>query len=180
VHIDGPIIAFYIISIVILACAIMLLNFRKVVYMALAIGGVFIGCAAIYILLGAEFVGIAQVLIYAGAITILILFAIMLTNHQGEEAAMPWNLRKVATGVGCVLLAAVLLLTIRSQRWPQTSMDVHLNNGLSNPVAIGVAMFTNYLIPFELISLLLIVGLVGAVILAGQRKEEEPDGDWKS
>lgn len=151
----------------------MMLSFRKVVYMALAIGGTFIGCAGIYILLGAEFVGIAQVLIYAGAITILILFAIMLTNHEATEPPMRWDIKTVLKALGCLLLGITLILVIRSTTWPMTSATVDLNHGKSNAVAIGLSMFQTYAIPFEIISLLLIVALVGAVILAKDRKEED-------
>jgi len=170
---NGSTIAFYIISLAILACAVMLLNFRKVVYMALAIGGVFIGCSAIYMLLGAEFVGIAQILIYAGAITILILFAIMLTNHEAIESPDTWNLKRIVTAVGAALLGIVLLLTIRSTHWPVPDAKVNVNGSNSNAVAIGIGLFRAYTIPFEIVSLLLIVALVGAVILAQERKEEE-------
>ena len=166
-------IAFYIISLIILACAMMLLSFRKVIYMALAIGGVFIGCAAVYMLLGAEFVGIAQILIYAGAITILMMFAIMLTNHEATEPVMKWTPRNIISAVSAILLGAVLLLALRFTTWPQMDATTNVNAGLANPVAIGVTLFKTYTIPFELVSLLLIVGLVGAVILAHDRKEED-------
>lgn len=169
---NGPLIAFYVIALAILMCSVLMLSFRKVIYMALSIGGIFVGCAAIYILLGAEFIGVAQILIYAGAITILIMFAIMLTNHEATEPVAKWTLRNIASAVGAGLLAIVLLLVIRSTSWPTQGTE-DLNNGLSNPVAIGVTMFKQYAIPFEIVSLLLIVGLVGAVILAQDRKEEE-------
>lgn len=169
----GSTIAFYVISLAILACAVMLLNFRKVVYMALAIGGVFIGCSAIYMLLGAEFVGIAQILIYAGAITILILFAIMLTNHEAIEPLEGWNVKRVVTALGTCLLGGVLLLSIRSTHWPTPDPTIDVNGGNPNPIAIGIGLFRVYTIPFEIVSLLLIVALVGAVILAQERKEEE-------
>lgn len=169
---NGPLVAFYVIAMAILVCSVLMLSFRKVIYMALTIGGIFIGCAALYILLGAEFVGVAQILIYAGAITILILFAIMLTNHEATEPPMQWTFRNVASALGAGLLAILILLVIRSTTWPQTTTQ-DINGGMSNPVAIGVELFKNYAIPFEIISLLLIVGLVGAVILAQERKEEE-------
>jgi NADH-quinone oxidoreductase subunit J len=165
-------IAFFLISLFILACAVMMLSFRKVVYMALAVGGVFIGCAALYILLGAEFVGMAQVLVYAGAITILILFAIMLTNHEAVEPEERWTLRRVAAFAGSFLLGITLLLIIRAQPWPQGDPAVDVNQGLSNPAAIGEVLFRRYVIPFELVSLLLTVALVGAVVLAQRRKED--------
>ncbi|MDQ0189411.1 NADH-quinone oxidoreductase subunit J [Alicyclobacillus cycloheptanicus] len=167
-----PTIAFFLIALAILGCAIMMLSFRKVVYMALSIGGVFIGCSAIYFLLGAEFIGIAQVAIYAGAITILILFAIMLTNHEAMEPPTHWNLRNVGAAVGAILLAATLFFTIRSVSWP-AEQAVDVNQGNSNAVAVGLAIFKQYTVPFELVSLLLIVALVGAVILAQERKEDE-------
>lgn len=168
-----PTIAFFLIALAILGCGILMLSFHKVVYMALTIGGVFIGCSLIYFLLGAEFVGIAQVAIYAGAITILILFTIMLTNHEAVEPLSKPTLRSGAAAVGCVLLAAVLFFTIRSVSWPQASSAVDVNQGNSNPVAIGLVLFKSYAVPFELVSLLLIVALVGAVILAQERKEDE-------
>lgn len=167
-----PIITFYIIALVTLCCGVIMLSVRKVVYMALTLGGVFIGASAIYFLLGAEFVGVAQVLIYAGAITILIMFAIMLTNHEAEEPPFQWTLKNIGAAVGSVLLAVVLLLAIRSTTWPTTS-TADINGGNTNPVAIGLTMFKQYVIPFELVSVLLIVALVGAVILAKERKEEE-------
>jgi NADH-quinone oxidoreductase subunit J len=170
---SGPLVAFFLIALAILGAAISFLTMRKVIYMALALGGVFIGCAAIYILLGAPFVGIAQVLIYAGAITILIMFAIMLTNHEATEPPFRWTARHVASAVFCILLGVVLLLTIRSQAWPEPQATADINGGISNPVAIGLALFKQYVVPFELVSLLLIVALVGAVVLAQTRKEDE-------
>lgn len=168
-------IAFFIISLVVLGFAVMLLTFRKVIYMALAIGGVFIGVSTIYMLLGAEFIGVAQVMIYAGAITILIMFAIMLTNHEAIEPPTKWNARQIFSTIGTILLALTLLAVIRSQVWPTGDPTVNVNGGsnISNVVAIGTMLFRDYTIPFEIVSLLLIVGLVGAVIIAQDRKENE-------
>ncbi|MCL6637325.1 MAG: NADH-quinone oxidoreductase subunit J [Alicyclobacillus sp.] len=172
-YLNGGMVVFYLLSVCILACAVLLINLRKVIYMALALGGIFLGCAAVYFLVGAEFVGVAQLLVYAGAITILIMFAIMLTNHEAMEPALRWTWRQVAAAAAAVLLCAVLLWTIRSTVWPPSPADVDLNQGNSNPVAVGIMLFRDYAVPFELVSLLLIVGLVGAVILARERKEED-------
>lgn len=167
-----PVITFYIIALLTLAASVIMLSVRKVVYMALTIGGVFLGAAALYFLLGADFVGVAQIVIYAGAITILIMFAIMLTNHEAQEPPFEWNLKNIGSAAAAVLLAIVLLLAIRSTTWPAaTTVDV--NGGNTNPVAIGLVLFRQYVIPFELVSILLIVGLVGAVIIAKERKEDE-------
>jgi len=163
-------IAFFLVSLAILACAVALLSARKVIYMAISIGGVFIGCSVIYFLLGAEFVGIAQVLIYAGAITILIMFAIMLTNHESTEPPLKWTARNVASALFSFLLGATLLIVIRSQVWPQGDPNTDINGGVSNTMAIGLTLFKSYVIPFELVSLLLIAALVGAVVLANERE----------
>ncbi|MCL6454640.1 MAG: NADH-quinone oxidoreductase subunit J [Alicyclobacillus sp.] len=171
--ISWPLVIFYVIALLTLCCAVLMLSFRKVIYMALTIGGVFVGCAAVYFLLGADFVGVAQILIYAGAITILIMFAIMLTNHEAAEPPLSWNLKNVASAVGCVLLAVVLLLAVRSTNWPGGGATTDINGGNTNPIVIGLMLFKQYTIPFELVSVLLIVALVGAVILAQDRKEDE-------
>jgi NADH-quinone oxidoreductase subunit J len=171
-HFNGSTITFLVISIVIILCAIMTFSVNRVIYMALSLGGVFVGCAAVYMLLGAEFVGVAQILIYVGAITILIMFAIMLTNHEAVELPLRWGPRHVLSAVGCVLLAALLYLVIRKQVWPnESAAPAALPK--DNTVAIGVELYQHFAIPFELVSLLLIVGLVGAVILAQPRKEDE-------
>jgi len=173
--ITPSLIVFFVISLIILGLAVMLISARKVIYMALALGGVFIGASAIYVMLGAEFVGIAQVMIYAGAITILIMFAIMLTNHEAIEPPVKWNARQVFATLGTGLLAITLLAVIRSQVWPQGDPTVNVNgsNQVSNIAAVGMMLYQQYTIPFELVSLLLIVALVGAVIIAQDRKENE-------
>ncbi|WP_258111044.1 NADH-quinone oxidoreductase subunit J [Alicyclobacillus sp. SP_1] len=168
-HLDT--LVFYLVSLVILVCAVMMLNFRKVIYMVLAMGGVFVGCAVLFLLLGADFVGIAQVMIYAGAITILMMFAIMLTNHEAVEPEARWSLQKAFSAIGAVVLGAVLLLVIRSTHWV-VGDGRHINHGYANPVAIGLDLFREYTIPFELVSLLLLVSLVGAVLIARERKED--------
>lgn len=169
---NGQILGFYLIALFTLCCGVMLLSFRKVIYMALSIGGVFLGCAALYILLGAPFIGVAQILIYAGAITILIMFAIMLTNHEAEEPPFRWSFKNTIATIASVLFALVLLLVIRSTSWPAAT-GASINGGNSNPIAIGLMMFQTYTVPFELVSVLLIVGLVGAIIIARDRKEDE-------
>jgi NADH-quinone oxidoreductase subunit J len=168
---SGQLIAFFIISLLIIASAIAMLNLRKVIYMALAIGGVFIGVAGIYILLDAEFVAFAQVLLYAGAITILMLFAIMLTHHDASVAEYTWNVHTVLSAVGAAGFLGVLMWAIRgigASDWPQSAESAWKGNSVSQ---VAETIYNQYTLPFEFVSVLLIVALVGAVILA--RREEE-------
>ncbi|GAX89618.1 NADH-quinone oxidoreductase subunit J [Effusibacillus lacus] len=170
----GQMIAFILISLLVIGSAVAMLFARKVIYMALLIGGVFIGVAGIYILLDADFVGFAQVLIYAGAITILMLFAIMLTNHGSQEQT-PVNTHSVMAGLAAGGLLALLYWGFNSvdwTNWQQISpKDPVPPWGDSSVKAVGDAVYNVYAIPFELVSVVLIVALVGAIILA--RKGEE-------
>lgn len=169
----GQMIAFILISLVVIGSAVAMLFTRQVIYMALMIGGVFIGVAGIYILLDADFVGFAQVLIYAGAITILMLFAIMLTNHRHQEQT-PLNTHTVFAIVAAGGLLGLLYWGFNSvdwSKWAEMSPKTDTPPWGTNSVkAVADAIYTQYTIPFELVSVILIVALVGAVILA--RKED--------
>lgn len=170
----GQMIAFILISLIVIGSAVAMLFTRKVIYMALLIGGVFIGVAGIYILLDADFVGFAQILIYAGAITILMIFAIMLTNHGAHETT-PLNTHTVLAIVASGGLLALLYWGFNKVDWTAWSQmsqqDPNPPWGTNSVKAVGQAIYSSFTIPFELVSVVLIVALVGAVILA--RKEEE-------
>lgn len=170
--ITGQLVGFFILALIVIASAILMLNFNKVMYMALSIGGVFVGVAGIYVLLGAEFVAVAQILIYAGAITILMLFAIMLTHDQmGEPPSKGW-LHDGSSFVLCAVLLAGLMYGIRTstQKFPLASAEPTGWVVGKNVETVALSIFQQYTIPFEIVSVVLIVALVGAVVLA--RKEE--------
>lgn len=170
----GQMIAFILISLVVIGSAVAMLFTQKVIYMALMIGGVFAGVAGIFILLGADFLGFAQILIYAGAITILMLFAIMLTNH-GHQEHTKFNTHTAFAAVAAGGLLALLYWGFNSTDWsswqqmaPSTAAPAWGDNSVKE---LANSIYTQFTIPFELVSVILIVALVGAVILA--RKEEE-------
>lgn len=169
--ITGQTVAFFILALIIIASGVMLMTLQKVMHMALALGGIFLGVAGVFILLGADFIGVAQVLIYAGAITILMVFSLMLTQAGGDqEAPGPHPVRSALTLVGCVGFAVMMLLVLRGTPWPVSRSAVE---PFAQPTVnlIADAMFHTYTIPFELVSLLLTVALVGAALVA--RKEED-------
>jgi NADH-quinone oxidoreductase subunit J len=172
-QLTGQMIAFMLISLVVIGSAVAMLFTRRVIYMALMIGGVFIGVAGIYVLLNADFIGMAQVLIYAGAITILMLFAIMLTHH-GHQEQTPVNGHTIFSVVAAGGLLGLLYWgfnTVDWAKWQSMSPKTDAPEwGTSSVKAVANSIYTQYTIPFELVSVILIVALVGAVILA--RKEE--------
>jgi len=144
---------------------------QNIVYAAFLLGACFISVAGLYLLLNADFVAAAQVLIYVGAVNILILFAIMLVNKRQDYQDVKFGaIRSVVTGVVCLGLFALLGVTVTSTKWAITSSIAKLPSTL---VVIGQHFFSDYLLPFELASVLLLVALIGAIVLA--RREFIPD-----
>lgn len=168
----GQSVAFFLISLFVIACGVMLLSLRKVIYMALALGGVFIGLAGIYILLEAEFLAFIQVLLYAGAITIMLLFAIMLTRHDDVDAEEKVTAHPVWSAIGAAGIGLVVLYVLKFSgvRWPEPIDSPWA--GKVNVNLIGESLFNQYVVPFELVSVVIIVALVGAITLANRGEEE--------
>lgn len=143
----------------------------NIVYSAFLLGGVFTSMAGLYILLNAGFVAAAQVLVYVGAVSVLILFGIMLVNKEQQFTPMKqaW-VGKLATGGVCVGLFALLTTSTLNTPW---AISTEVPKGEMATVAIGIHFFTDYLLPFELASVLLLIALIGAIVLA--RRELIPD-----
>ena len=161
-----------ILGVMMIGAAIGVVLFSNIVYSAFLLGGVFISIAGIYLLLNADFVAAAQILIYVGAVNVLILFAIMLVNKREDFVAFPnsW-VRKVLTGLVSVGLFGLLSTMVLATPWAYSAAPVA--GGESSIVLIGEHFFTDFLLPFELASILLLIAMVGAIILA--RREYLPD-----
>ncbi|MEH2070696.1 MAG: NADH-quinone oxidoreductase subunit J [Nostoc sp.] len=143
----------------------------SIVYSAFMLGGVFISIAGIYLLLNGDFVAAAQVLIYVGAVNVLILFAIMLVNKRQNFVPFPnsW-VRKALTGVVSLGLFGLLSTMVLATPWAYSTGAVATKGSI---VLIGEHFFSDFLLPFELASILLLMAMVGAIILA--RREYLPD-----
>jgi NAD(P)H-quinone oxidoreductase subunit 6 len=164
-------VSFALLSVMMLGSALGVVLLGNIVYSAFLLGGVFISMAGIYILLNADFVSAAQVLIYVGAVNVLILFAIMLVN-KGEEFKPTKNswIGKAATAVVCFGLFALLSTVGLLTPWKLTATTT-ANAGSLVPLAKH--FFTDFLLPFELVSVLLLMAMIGAIVLA--RREFIPD-----
>ncbi|MBE9102901.1 NADH-quinone oxidoreductase subunit J [Vacuolonema iberomarrocanum] len=143
----------------------------NIVYSAFLLGGVFISISGLYILLNAGFVAAAQILIYVGAVNVLILFGIMLVNKRQDFTPVrnAW-LGKAATAIVCFGLFALLSTMVLATAWPISSGPIAGDAAL---VEIGKHFFSDYLLPFELASVLLLMALIGAIVLA--RREFLPE-----
>ncbi len=163
-------VTFAILGLMMIGAALGVVLFDNIVYSAFLLGGVFVSMAGMYLLLNADFVAAAQLLIYVGAVNVLILFAIMLVNKRENFApiATAW-VRKAVTGVVCLGLFALLSTMVLATPW-SLSNAIPVSNSI---VVIGEHFFSDYLLPFELASVLLLMAMVGAIILA--RREYLPD-----
>jgi NADH-quinone oxidoreductase subunit J len=159
---------FFVFALMAISGAIFMISYTKVVHMVVSLALTFISLAGLYILLQAEFVAVAQVLIYSGAISILMIFAIMLTKHKGEETESNRPLHNILLIIGTLGLLGILFYAIQSATFPDTAK---FNPGEDNTLEIGKLLFNVHVIPFELMSVLLTVALIGAIVIA--KREEE-------
>jgi NADH-quinone oxidoreductase subunit J len=158
----GELLAFMGLALVAIIGGVLLLNLGKVVHMVLALVFTFISISGIYVLLSAEFVAGVQILIYSGAITIIMLFGIMLTKHNDEQEPKQNPIRLILLFLGVVGFAAAFYFGVYNLDLPVVDTTLHENN----TEQIGVALFSRYIIPFELTSVVLLVALIGSIILA--------------
>lgn len=159
-----------ILSLMMIGSALGVVLLENIVYSAFLLGGVLISVAGLYLLLNADFVAAAQILIYVGAVNVLILFAIMLVNKQETYAPVTrrW-VRRAITAIVCSGLFALLSASILQTPWTSTGGTPPA----SSTIAIGEHFFSDFLLPFELASILLLMALIGAVVLA--RREYLPE-----
>ncbi|USG65399.1 NADH-quinone oxidoreductase subunit J [Brevibacillus ruminantium] len=167
---NGEFLAFFILSLMTIGGAVFMISFTRVVHMVISLGITFISIAGLFVLLGAEFVGVAQILVYSGAISILMLFGIMLTKHDASDEGTGHVWKNWFSLIFVVVLFGLMFWGIQSTAWPPAAETVASEHNVKE---IGLTVFTTYVIPFELISVLLLVALVGAIIMA--KKEEDSE-----
>ena len=148
-----------------IGCAISMVAQRNPLYSAISLIGVFISLACLYVTLAAPFIAAVQVIVYAGAIMVLVVFVIMLLNVEAEERPMRLrSLIPIAVGLAAILFAEAIFIIFFVQASPSTPTDNISNVGLTS--SIGAGLFTSYLLPFEITSVLLLMAIVGAMSLA--------------
>jgi NADH-quinone oxidoreductase subunit J len=165
----GQAIAFYFLAACILGFAVLVVSTRDTVHSVLFLVLDFLSVAALYALLGAEFVAAIQVLVYAGGIVVLYLFVVMLVNLKpSAEAHQDVHRRsKLGLGLAAAVLAELVVIALYGSRQPAAPMAAAAGLPVSgNTEQVGWMLYTNYLIPFEIASMLLLVAMIGAIVLA--------------
>jgi NADH-quinone oxidoreductase subunit J len=149
-----------------IGCGLAVVAQRNPLYSAISLIGVFISLACLYVMLAAPFIAAVQVIVYAGAIMVLVVFVIMLLNVEEEEHRRP-RLRflvPAAIALAGVMIAEVAFILVTVQQATVVPGSSASDVGLTH--SIGSALFTRYLLPFEITSILLLMAIVGAMTLA--------------
>ena len=148
-----------------IACAVSMVYHKNPLYSAISLVGVFLSLSCIYITLAAPFIAAVQVLIYAGAIMVLVVFVIMLLNLDEDKPLTRLNyLYAVGGGLGLILLAQTFFIFYAVVKAPQQA--VANNETVGKTLSIGQGMYTEYLLPVEIVGVLLLMAIIGGVVLA--------------
>jgi NADH-quinone oxidoreductase subunit J len=167
-------VAFYVLAALAVGSALAVVTLRNIVHAALFLIVVFAAAAGLFVLLNAEFIAIVQVLIYAGAVAVLVLFAIMLTHNATTAAGNPLNKQWWAAGLVSVLLAAAIIYAVSSSGGTvvnaSSASNVLAAGANSGTVSrIGQLLYSpyaySYVLPFEIASIVLLVAIIGAIVI---------------
>jgi NADH-quinone oxidoreductase subunit J len=158
---------FWVLGFVVVISALMVVSLKNIFHCALMLIVCLSGVAGIYILLHAEFLAAVQLLIYVGAVSVLIIFAVMLTTHLAVTQIIQTNRNGLVAALVCVLFSAgVFLLTIQSTAWTWSDKPLPENN----VETIGKLLMGEFMLPFEVVSVLMLAALIGAIMLAREDK----------
>ena len=168
---NPELIAFVVLGLVAVASALGMLFSRNAVYAAIYLIINFVTVAVFYLILSGAFIAVSQVAVYAGAIMVLFLFVIMLLGAErlGLSDTLIWQ-KPLALVLGIVLaVESIYMLVFRAgDFFPGPT----LSDGFGSPSSIGTELFQNYLLPFEVTSVLLLVAMIGAIVLTRQEKKK--------
>ena len=146
--------------------ALAAVNLSNIFHSALGLAAALVGVALLFVALGAEFLAAAQILIYIGAVMTLLIFAIMLTQGMGKAVRSKNELRLIAAGV-CLIFFTALVQVLNKTHWPMNAQNLSRRVSTAD---LGTAFLGHFVFPFEVISVILLAALVGALIIA--KKEE--------
>lgn len=160
-------IAFFVLAVLVVASALVVITHRNPVTAAVALALNLVGIAGLFLVLDAQFLGLLQVIVYAGAIMVLILFVIMLLNLREEAKAHPaGSFQRILAPLASLAFAWVVGRAV----WMSVPSSFPKKpEGFGTAAAVGKELFTRFYYPFEAISLLLVVAMIGAVLLAKRK-----------
>ena len=161
-------ILFFILALIAIATAVGMLLSRSTVYAALYLVVNFVSVAIFYLLLDAPFIALSQIAVYAGAIMVLFLFVIMLLGLENVAGELEWKKLVWPLVMGGILLVEGVFLVI--QRIGQNVYIGETGTTLSDPSLMAKVLFTDYILPFQLTAVLLLVAMIGAIVMSKREK----------
>jgi NADH:ubiquinone oxidoreductase subunit 6 (subunit J) len=150
-----------------LVSALMVVTMRDIIRCGLAMIVCFLSLAGIYVVVGAPLVAAAQVIVYIGAISVLVLFAIMLTQSKVAPASLVFQTQAMPAAVAAIILFVLVTLGVTATDWDAVSQRFRLATD-----TLARVLFHDYVLPFEVVSVLLLAAVVGGIFIA--KREEEP------
>ncbi len=153
-----------------LLAGLAVVTMRDIIRCGLAMMVCFGALAGIYVMAGAPLVAAAQVLVYIGAISVLVLFAIMLTQTKSAPTRLVFQTQAVPAAVAAVVLVIVLILTVSATQWGGTGPRAD-----TNTQALATALFRDWVLPFEVVGVLLLAAVIGGVFLAKRDRSTSED-----
>jgi len=164
---------FYITAVIMVAGALLTVLVKNILHSAIALIGTFFSSAVLYFLLSAEFVAVAQVMVYIGGVVVFVVFTILLTSRLGEKALEASKLRKVLAAIFSMVVAVLAAMLLKEVG----GLEQIAAEDFSSLDAIGKRLLSSeesgFLLPFEAISLLLLISLIGAVTIARTPYKED-------
>ena len=158
---------FWILAAVMLGSGLLVVTMRDIIRCGLAMIVCFGALAGIYVILGAPLIAAAQVIVYIGAISVLILFAIMLTQTKSAPTRLVFQTQAVPAAISAIVIAIVLALAVGATDWGEVPERIRLATN-----ALSQVLFNDFVLAFEVVSVLLLAAVVGGVFLA----KREPGG----
>ena len=149
---------------VMIGAALLVVTMRDIIRCGLAMIVCFAALAGLYVLAGATVVAAAQVLVYIGAISVLVLFAIMLTQTKAGPGSLVFQTQAFPAAIASAILALLIAIVVVSTDWPGAP------HGSRPPRAPRDALFPDYVLPFEVVSVLLLAAVIGGVFLAKRER----------
>ena len=158
---------FWILASLVVIAGLLVVTMKDIIRCGLAMIVCFGALAAIYVLIGAPLLGAAQVIVYIGAISVLILFAIMLTQTKDAPARLVFQTQAGSAAIASLVIAIVIGLAVAATDWAESAVRVEVDT-----TAMARLLFTDFVFPLEVVSVLLLAAVVGGVFLA----KREPGG----
>ena len=166
-HQDWDDVLLWILGALMIGSGLLVVTMRDIIRCGLAMIVCFMALAGIYVLMGVPLLGAAQVIVYIGAISVLILFAIMLTQTKDAPSRLVFQTQAVPAAIAAVIVAVLIALAVSATDWAELTERVRLATN-----TMSLVLFDQFVFPFEIVSVLLLAAVIGGVFLA----KREPGG----